>query len=330
MVPLKSNAEEKFCVALRIDMKQKPCQINFAQKQQIFRCSVAVGTGILVSVFRMALKCVARNTKKRENGKRGQSRHNSRYPLPLLFTISVEKLFIMARLPRYIVPGQPLHIIQRGNNRSVIFVADDDYLFYLECLAEAAKRAGCDIHAYVLMTNHVHLLVTPHGKESVAKLLQSVGRRYVRYFNQTHLRTGTLWEGRYKATLIDSEAYLLACYRYIELNPVRAGMVSQPSDYFWSSCRCHADGVEDARLTEHALYRALGLTDAGRRAAYRDLLNTGLGEREMVAIREATNKAWVLGNDRFKAEIAALVGRRVSPLPKGRPRRKVDVDSDPV
>ena len=235
----------------------------------------------------------------------------------------------MARLPRYIVPGQPLHIIQRGNNRSVIFVADDDYRFYLECLAEAAKREGCDIHAYVLMTNHVHLLATPHGKESVAKMLQSVGRRYVQYFNQAYQRTGTLWEGRYKATLIDSEAYLLACYRYIELNPVRAGMVLQPNDYLWSSCRCHVEGVLDERLTEHALYQALGHTDEARQAAYRALLNTCLSESEVVAIREATNKAWVLGGDRFKAEIAALVERRVAPLPKGRPRKMIDVESGP-
>jgi len=235
----------------------------------------------------------------------------------------------MARLPRYLVPGQPQHIIQRGNNRSVIFVAEEDYRFYLECLAEAAKREGCDIHAYVLMTNHVHLLVTPHHKESIARMLQSVGRRYVQYFNQTYQRTGTLWEGRYKATLIDSEAYLLTCYRYIELNPVRAGMVAQPRDYLWSSYRCHADGEPDARLTEHALYRALGGDGVARQAAYRELLNTALDDREMQEIREATNKSWVLGGARFKTEIAALAERRIEPLPKGRPRKQIALEAKP-
>ncbi|MCA1806592.1 MAG: transposase, partial [Actinobacteria bacterium] len=131
----------------------------------------------------------------------------------------------MARLPRYFVPGQPLHIIQRGNNREPIFASDDDYRFYLDCLIDAADQHGLAVHAYVLMTNHVHLLATPDTDTSVGKTLQSVGRRYVQYFNHTNQRTGTLWEGRYKATLIDSEAYLLTCMRYIELNPARAGMV---------------------------------------------------------------------------------------------------------
>jgi putative transposase len=234
----------------------------------------------------------------------------------------------MARLPRYVLPGQPQHIIQRGNNRSIIFVAEDDYHFYLECLADAAKEHGCDIHAYVLMTNHVHLLATPHRKESIAKTLQSVGRRYVQYFNHAYQRTGTLWEGRYKATLIDSEAYLLTCYRYIELNPVRASMISHPSEYPWSSYRCHANGEPDALVTDHALYRALGETEEARQAAYRALFNAHLSEADMVAIRDATNKAWALGGERFKEEIAAAVERRVLPLQKGRPR-KIKMESDP-
>lgn len=139
----------------------------------------------------------------------------------------------MARLPRYFMEGQPQHAIQRGNNRAPVFGAEDDYRFYLECLQEAAVRHGCAIHAYVLMTNHVHLLVTPETEGSLPKTLQSVGRRYVQYFNYTYGRTGTLWEGRYRATVIDSEHYLLTCMRYIELNPVRAGMVPQPEGYRW-------------------------------------------------------------------------------------------------
>jgi putative transposase len=235
----------------------------------------------------------------------------------------------MARLPRYALPGQPQHLIQRGNNRCAIFVSDDDYQFYLECLSDAAKKTGCDVHAYVLMTNHVHLLVTPQQNESIAKMLQSVGRRYVQHFNRAYQRSGTLWEGRYKATLIDSEAYLLTCYRYIELNPVRAGMVLQPGEYPWSSYRCHTEGVVNGLITDHSLYFALGMTPDARRIAYRQLLNGDLSMTELDSIREATNKAWVLGSDRFKEEISALADRRVKALPKGRPRKGNKIESDP-
>ncbi|MEZ0122918.1 MAG: transposase [Candidatus Reddybacter sp.] len=150
----------------------------------------------------------------------------------------------MARLTRYFIEGQPQHIIQRGNNREPIFAVERDYFFYLECLQEAAERQGLVIHSYVLMTNHVHLLVTPQTSQSIGKTLQSVGRRYVQYFNHSYRRTGTLWEGRYKATLIDSECYLLTCMRYIELNPLRANMVVHPNEYPWSSYRVNAEGEE--------------------------------------------------------------------------------------
>jgi len=148
----------------------------------------------------------------------------------------------MARHPRFILPGQPQHVIQRGNNRDVIFVADEDYQFYREKLAEACERFDCDLHAYVLMTNHVHLLMTPNTEDGIGKVMQSVGRYYVQYFNYQYRRTGTLWEGRYKATLLDSESYLLTCYRYIELNPVRAAMIEHPSQYRWSSYHFNARG----------------------------------------------------------------------------------------
>ena len=136
----------------------------------------------------------------------------------------------MARLPRFVLPGQPQHIIQRGNNRGVIFVADEDYQFFLEKLGDLSVKHGCQLHAYVLMSNHVHLLMTPIEANSISKLMQSLGRYYVQYFNKKYMRTGTLWEGRYKATLLDSETYLLTCYRYIELNPVRAGIAGHPAD----------------------------------------------------------------------------------------------------
>jgi putative transposase len=213
-------------------------------------------------------------------------------------------------------------VILRGNNRNIIFAADEDYHFFLDCLGDAATRHGCAIHAYVLMTNHVHFLITPEHEGSIGKAFQSVGRRYVQYFNYTYRRTGTLWEGRYKATLIDSESYLLTCYRYIELNPVRADMVAHPRDYPWSSYRWHADGNSDKLVTDHALYLSLGKECPERQAAYRALFKTHIGEATLVAIREATNKAWVLGADHFQDEIAATVNRRVAPLPKGRPRKE--------
>jgi len=141
----------------------------------------------------------------------------------------------MARLPRFVIPDQPQHVILRGNNRAETFCADADYSFYLEKLKSACDKHGCSVHAYVLMTNHVHLLITPHLEQSLGKAMQMLGRYYVQYYNFCYRRTGTLWEGRYKATLIDSEAYLLTCMRYIELNPGRAGMVIDPADYPWSS-----------------------------------------------------------------------------------------------
>jgi len=230
----------------------------------------------------------------------------------------------MARLTRYNLPGQPQHVILRGNNRSIIFAADEDYLFFIECLQKATEQHGCAIHAYVLMTNHVHLLMTPEREDSIGKTLQSVGRRYVQYFNYTQKRTGTLWEGRYKATLIDSECYLLTCYRYIELNPVRANMVEHPSDYPWSSYLCHAKGKIDKLIIDHPLYIALGAENGERQAAYQMLFNVQVNEATLVAIRDATNKGWALGNDRFMKEISDAVSRRVAPLPKGRPRKGIN------
>lgn len=227
----------------------------------------------------------------------------------------------MARLPRIVVPGQALHIIQRGNNRQPCFFADDDYRFYLDCLSDAARRHGAQMHAYVLMTNHVHLLLTPDRESTPPTLLQSVGRRYVRYVNQVYRRSGTLWEGRYKSTLIDSDRYLLTCSRYIELNPVRAAMVAHPGDYPWSSFRGNAAGAEGPNLSPHPLYLALGDSPAARGQAYRALFDRHLDSQAVRAIREATEAGAVLGNNRFKEEIEAVLNRRVVRLPHGGDRK---------
>jgi len=209
----------------------------------------------------------------------------------------------MARFPRFILPGQPQHIIQRGNNRQVIFQTDDDYLFYLEKLLAAANKHQCDIHAYVLMTNHVHLLVTPHTKEGISKMMQMLGRYYVQYFNRHYKRTGTLWEGRYKASLIDTENYLFTCMQYIELNPVRAGIVKQPSDYRWTSYHYNALGQQDELVTPYREYKRLGRTKADRQFAYKQLFQTRIPDKTLAAIRETTNKDRVLGDDKFKKRV---------------------------
>jgi putative transposase len=192
----------------------------------------------------------------------------------------------MARLPRFFAEDQPLHIIQRGINRDPVFGSEPDYLFYLDCLERAAGEHGLAIHAYVLMTNHVHLLATPSHEESVPKTLQSVGRRYVQYFNYTYRRTGTLWEGRYRATVIDAETYLLTCMRYIELNPVRAqGMVQHPAHYPWSSYRANALGAQDSLLSAHEVYRRLGRSAQERQSKYRQLFRAQLSKADIEAIR---------------------------------------------
>jgi putative transposase len=228
----------------------------------------------------------------------------------------------MARLPRFVIPGQPQHVIVRGNNREAIFYADADYQFYLDKLKLACEKHGCDLHAYVLMTNHVHLLITPQKEESLAKALQMIGRYYVQYFNFTHQRTGTLFEGRYKATLIDSEHYLLSCYRYIELNPVRAAMVAHPSEYPWSSYAVNALGMDErALLVPHSEYLLLGADASTRQAAYRALFKTRISEKTLEDIRESTNKSWVLGSDRFKAQIQAKTGRVTAPRARGGDRK---------
>lgn len=227
----------------------------------------------------------------------------------------------MARLPRIVVPGQALHIVQRGNNRQPIFFADADYRYYLECLSEAAQRFGCAIHAYVLMTNHVHLLLTPDDVSSPSRCLQSLGRKYVRYVNDGYQRSGTLWEGRYKSALIDTDHYLLACYRYIELNPVRANMVTRPSDYVWSSFRCNALGQENGVITSHDQYLQLGVDKVSRLEGYQSLFMNALGPELLKQIRTHTEKGTVVGNERFQEEIASVLERSVVKQAHGGDRR---------
>ena len=223
----------------------------------------------------------------------------------------------MARLSRFTIPGQPQHVIQRGNNRDPIFVDDEDYPYYLERLQDAAEKYQVDIHAYVLMPDHVHLLVTPWQDKGIGAMMQSIGRYYVQYFNRSYKRTGTLWEGRYKATLLDTEAYLLTCYQYIELNPVRAEMVTHPAEYPWSSYRCNALGDENLLVTPHALFNALSSDKLKRQVAYRALFDTHIESTTLEKIRESTNKAWVLGDDQFREKIALLLDRPTAPRPRG-------------
>ena len=227
----------------------------------------------------------------------------------------------MARQRRFLLPGHPQHVIHRGNNRTVIFAEDADYIFYRDRLLEACERFLCRIHAYVLMTNHVHLLITPQTEQGIGKTMQSLGRRYVQYFNYRYRRTGTLWEGRYKASLIDTEQYLLTCYRYIELNPVRAAMVEHPARYRWSSYHSNAKGMADPLVTPHELYRSLSPDKARRLEAYRALLRNAVNEKTLNEIRDATNRAWVLGGDRFRKEVEALLQRQTAPKARGGDRK---------
>lgn len=227
----------------------------------------------------------------------------------------------MARLPRFIVPGQPQHVIQRGNNRQPIFCTSRDYQYYLEKLAFAAEEHDCRIHAYVQMTNHVHLLVSPNAPEGLSKMMQTLGRYYVQYFNYHYKRTGSLWEGRYKSSLISSDQYLFSCMRYIELNPVRAGMVNHPSEYPWSSYHYNALGVANTLITPRQEYERMGNTAEECQKNYQVLFESPLDKEILMNIRDAANKSWVLGDTKFKESVAQQLARRVTPIAKGGDRK---------
>ena len=230
----------------------------------------------------------------------------------------------MPRRPRLAITGIPWHIIQRGNNRAACFYADDDYRYYLQTLHEQAKKYQCALHAYVLMTNHVHLLLTPVKEGSASLLMKHLGQRYVQYINKTYRRSGTLWEGRFRSCLTREDAYALACYRYLELNPVRAGMVHDPSNYLWSSYRKNALGDDNAILTPHCLYDELGQDAAERQAAYRALFRVHLDDKMIEDIRQATNGNYALGNEKFRAEVEQILKRRARPGKSARPRKATE------
>ena len=225
----------------------------------------------------------------------------------------------MARLPRISPIGIPVHVIQRGNNRQTCFAAPEDYTAYLNWLKEYSVKFSVDIHAWVLMTNHVHLLCSPQESGAVSQMMQSVGRRYVQYFNHQYQRSGTLWEGRYRSCLVQAELYLFEVYRYIELNPVRAGMVDDPGEYGWSSYQINALGKESDLCTPHPHYMRLGKRKETRLRNCRGLFEAHVEKDLLTEIRAGVNKGMALGNDRFKDEVENLTGRRLRPKKVGRP-----------
>jgi putative transposase len=227
----------------------------------------------------------------------------------------------MPRRARLSIAGNPHHVVQRGNNRSVCFFSERDYRFYLCCLQEEAERCRCAVHAYVLNPDHVHLLVTPDTEDALSLMMRSLGSRYAQHVNHVHRRTGALWEGRYRSSIIDSERYLLTCYRYIELDPIRLRLVAHPGDYPWSSYGCHARGISSSVIRDHPLYRALGMTPEARALAYRELFRRPITEQEIAEIRTSWKKGLVLGADSFKDEIERIVARHVRPGRSGRPRK---------
>jgi putative transposase len=226
----------------------------------------------------------------------------------------------MARLPRLTVPGYPHHIIQRGNNRQAIFASNADYETLLALLDEHSRQAKVAIHAYVLMSNHFHLLATPETGEAIPQMMQAVGRRYVRYFNQRQVRSGTLWEGRYRSTLIQTDRYLLACMAYIDLNPVRAGLVAEPIDYPWSSHAHYVGRRHDKLISPHALYWELGNTPFSREAAYAELIHAGITAEQQQALTDSVLRGWALGEPDYVADLQKRTQRRVSKGRAGRPK----------
>jgi putative transposase len=225
----------------------------------------------------------------------------------------------MARLPRLTLPGYPHHVIQRGNNRQAIFTKTDDYQRLLDLLDDNARQFEVAIHAYVLMSNHFHLLLTPQTADGLPQMMQAVGRRYVRYFNDAQQRSGTLWEGRYRSTLIQTERYLLACMAYIDLNPVRAGLVVQAADYPWSSHSHYIGRRTDKLLSPHPLVWELGNTPFAREVAYAEMVQAGINPVQQVALTKATLSGWALGEPDFVADLQKRTQRRVSKGQAGRP-----------
>ncbi len=227
----------------------------------------------------------------------------------------------MPRKPRFFLPDILAHIVQRGHSREPAFFEDNDYHAYLGWLAEAATRYECAVHAYVLMTNYIHILATPKDKHGISLMIQYIGRRYVPYINASYGTSGTIWEGRYKASLIHDEQYLLTCMRYIELNPIRADMTKSPGHYRWSSYRSNAQGKEDKLLTAHPLHLSLGKTNASRLEGYKALFKSHIDEEDLKDIRAAWQTGTSLGNDYFKENIERKLNGKVGQARRGWPKR---------
>lgn len=227
----------------------------------------------------------------------------------------------MARLPRIDFPGMPQHLVVRGNNRGVLFRDDADRIIFLRYLTEALDACACDLHAYVLMENHVHLLATGHLQGELSELMHRVGGKFARLMNLRWSRTGTLFEGRFRSSLVDSEQYLFTCMAYIELNPVRAGIVAAPRDYAWSSYRQNSSGSPEPPVVPHPLYHALGHAESERGSAYRAIVEAGLGDGALDRIRSSVRKCRVLGSEEFCSQVEARLARAVDPKQQGRPRK---------
>ena len=225
----------------------------------------------------------------------------------------------MARRPRFVLAGQTHHLIQRGHNRQPVFTDDQDRRKYLDTLREVAALHQVAVHAYVLMDNHVHLLVTPQESDGLSRMMQAQGRRFVAWFNQRHGRSGTLWEGRFRAALIDSECYFMSCMRYIDLNPVRAGIVSSCREFNWSSHAHYIGERTDSLITEHALFWALGNTPFERDAAYKDLFAQELAVADQKALTDSVLKGLPLGSTAFLARLAKQTNRPLQAGKRGRP-----------
>ena len=228
----------------------------------------------------------------------------------------------MPRKQRFYISGVPAHVMQRGHNREPIFFAENDYREYLKFLKRAAEQYECKIHSYVLMTNHVHILLTPLTDKSISLFFQSLGRLYVTYINKTHQRSGTLWEGRHKGNVIETQNYFLTCMQYIELNPVRAGMVNHPADYPWSSYLANAKGQSNAILTAHDEYLSLAKGQAERQKNYRRLLESKMNTQLLTDFRESIQSGTALGSNVFIEEIEKTLKRKVGYKRQGRPIKK--------
>lgn len=233
----------------------------------------------------------------------------------------------MPRLPRLILAGQAQHIILRGNNRQAIFASDHDREHLLASLAEVAAQYRVGIHAYVLMDNHLHLLATPSVEESLSRMMQALGRRYVAWFNARHQRSGTLWEGRFRAGLVQGERYVQACMRYIELNPVRAGLCAQPEHWRWSSAAHHLGLRRDALITEHEFYWSLGNTPFEREHAYRDFLSQGVPAAEQQLLTESVLRGRPLATAEFLTPLVETHGAVAARRPRGRPRKAPNTEA---